>query len=133
MTTYVNLGYRLATPFNGQVTADKTGNNPGKWTVTFDPSWVNVNVPFFEVYRIVVQGAKGCQFTTFIDLAQWDSPQRGDTNVWDPQNPLPLTPGTYLYFYFSDEATDGFPPTMTIYLRYDQDIFANQKVAGGPK
>jgi hypothetical protein len=130
VTTYVTLGYRLGNTVNNQVAADSTGNNPGKWTVTFDPKTLNVTVPYFECYKIVVTGAKGSTFTTFVDLAQWDAPQRGDTNVWDPQQPIPLTPGTYLYFYWSDQATDGFPPTVTLWLRYDQDIVANLRSAG---
>jgi hypothetical protein len=133
MTTYVNLGYRLADIQNGRVAPDNQGQNPGKWTVTFDPQWVNVTVPYFEVYKIVVTGAKGSQFITYIDTAQWDAPQRGDSNVWDPQNALPMTPGTYLYFYWSDEATDGHPPTVTIWMRYDQDIMVNLKAAGGQR
>lgn len=121
MSTYVPLGSRVLTGI-----ADTTGNNPGNWTVAFDPSTINVNVPYFEVCHIVVNGAAGASFDLFIDIQQWDTNQNGFKNSWDPAVPLPLRPGNFLYFYYSDDITDNTPPTVTIWLRYDQDIIANR-------
>ena len=120
MSTYVPLGSRVLT---GK--ADQTGNNKGNWTVVFDPPSLNVNVPYFEVCHIVIMGAAGSSFSVAIDLNQWDTNQNGFLNSWDPAVPMPLRPGQYLYFYWSDPSTDGTPPTVTIWLRYDQDIKAN--------
>jgi hypothetical protein len=123
MSTYVSLGAR------GPVTgvADQTGFNTGKWTVTFDPNTINCSVPLFEVSHIVINGAAGSSFSVFIELAQWDTNQNGFANSWDPSVPMPLKPGQYLYFYWSDPSTDGQPPIVTIWLRYDQDIIVNQE------
>ena len=107
--------------------ADQTGNNKGNWTVVFDPATLNCNVPYNEVCHIVISGAAGSSFTIFIDLAQWDFVQNGFINSWDPAVPLPLKPGQFLYFYWSDPITDNNPPQVELWLRYDQDIIANQR------
>jgi hypothetical protein len=127
MTTYVPLGARPANQSQGQVTADQTGNNPGNWTVQYNPNDLNVpGVPYFEVCHIVVNGAPGSSFTLWIENYQWDAQQNGFQNSWDPSVPLPLRPGQRLFFYYSDPVTDGLPPSVTIWLRYDADIPANK-------
>src|SRR5271166_6194817 len=122
MSTYVALGPRG--PAVGQ--ADNTGTNPGNWTVVFDPVTLNCNMPLFEVCHIVVNGAPGSSFSVFIDVFQWDTNQNGFANSWDPSVPLPLRPGQYLYFYYSDPVSDNLPPKITLWLRYDQDIAVNK-------
>ena len=132
MTTYVPLGPRVATVGQGQVMTDQTGNNPGNWTVQFDADDINASgVPYFEVCHIVVNGAPGSSFTVWIENNQWDANQNGFANSWDPAVPLPLRPGQRLFFYYSDPATDGFPPNITIWLRYDADIPANRNAVLG--
>jgi hypothetical protein len=127
MSTFVSLGMRG--PVVGQ--PDDTGFNPGNWTVVFDPNAINCNVPLFEVCHIVVNGAAGATFDVYVDLAQWDTNQNGYKNSWDPAVPLPLKPGQYLYFYYSDSTSDNTPPQISIWLRYDQDILVNQKMLMG--
>lgn len=128
MSTFVPLGCRTGSVTYGQVEADP--NNPlgaGNWTITFDPNSLGVaGVPYYEVCHIVVNGAAGSLFQIFIDNNQWDTNQNGFANSWDPAVPLPLRPGNYLYFYYSDPASDGTPPSATIWLRYDVDIPANR-------
>jgi hypothetical protein len=123
VSTFVPLGAR------GPVTgiADQTGFNPGNWTVVFDPATLNFNVPYCEVCHIVVEGAAGSTFKVFLDLAQWDISQQGFQNSWDPAVPLSVKPGQYIYMYWSDPVTDATPPIVTVWLRYDQDITANQQ------
>jgi hypothetical protein len=127
VSTYVALGSR------GPVTGvpDQTGFNPGKWTVVFDPATINCNLPYFEVCHIVVNGAVGSAFTMFVDTRQWDTFQLGQSNSWDPAVPIPLNPGQYLYFYYNDSINDNTPPTVTIWLRYDQDVKANLNAVYG--
>lgn len=131
MSTYVAHGPRVASQQQGQVKADQTGFNPGNWTVVFDPATINCNLPYFEVCHIVVNGAAGSMFSIYIDTFQWDTNQNGFANSWDPSVPLPLKPGQYLYFYYSDPVSDNTPPSVTIWLRYDQDVIANQRVLLG--
>jgi hypothetical protein len=133
MTTYVPMGPRVGTVSQGQVAADP--NNPlgaGNWTVTFAPDDMNAaGVPYFEVCHIVINGAPGSSFDVFIDVFQWDTNQNGQANSWDPAVPLSLRPGQYLYFYWSDNAADNLPPSVTIWLRYDVDIPANRNALLG--
>lgn len=131
MSTYVPMGARLASKGTGQVAADNSGKNPGNWTVTFHPDDMNANVPYFEVCHIVISGAQGSSFTVWIGSQQWDTSLNGFSNSWDPSVPLPLRPGEWLYFYWSDPVTDNTPPQVTIWLRYDQDIYANQQAMLG--
>jgi hypothetical protein len=123
--SYIGLGSRVASQQNGLVAADNTGNNPGNWTVTFSPKDINVNVPYFEIHKIVIDGLIGSSFTVYIDQNLWDHVAQGWQNSWDPKNPMLLIPGRYLYFYWSDPATDGHPPTVTLWLRYDPGIPSN--------
>jgi hypothetical protein len=125
MSTYVSLGSRG--PATGIADTTSGSINNGNWTVTFDPNSINCNVPYFEISHITVAGAIGSSFTIYIDSRKWEYVQNGYINGWDPAVPLPLNPGQYVYFYWSDSATDGDPPVVTIWMRYDQDILANQR------
>lgn len=120
MTTYVPLGSRKIT--GGP---DNTDLNPGNWTVVIDPATLNVNVPYYEVAHITVNGAVGSSFSVYIDGQLWDTNQNGNQNSWDPQVALPMRPGQYIYFFWSDPVSDGIAPVVTVWLRYDQDIAAN--------
>lgn len=111
----VTLGARG--PVSG--VADTTGNNPGKWTITFDPNILNITVSQFEVYKMIVKGANNTTFDVYVDAHQWDTAIYGTKNSWDPQQPLIMRPGETLYFYYSDPTTDNTPPVATIWLRYD--------------
>jgi len=122
--TLVTLGSR------GPVTgaADTTTFNPGNWTIPFTPDIINVNVPQFEVYKMVVSGADDTTFNVYVDNFLWDVGIYGTLNSWDPQQPLILRPGASLYFAYSDPVTDGTPPVATIWLRYDTAFLSGRPV-----
>lgn len=113
--TYITLGSRG--PQIGK--ADTTGLNKGNWTIAFPPEIINVNVPQFEVYKMIVAGAANTTFNVFVDSHQWDTGIFGQQNSWDPTQPLIMRPGETLYFMYSDPVSDGTPPVCTIWLRYD--------------
>lgn len=117
--SYIDLGARSATG-----SLDTTGRNSGNWTVIFDPPTININVlPQFEMYKITVQnGAPGATFNIYRDLVLWDLSVYAPLNSWDPTNALILRPGQYLYFFYSDLASDGFQPFITCHFRYDPSI-----------
>lgn len=115
---YIPLGTRG--PVIG--TLDNSGHNPGNWTIAFTPNLLTVNVSYFEVYKMIVQGASGTTFNVFVDLMQWDTAVYGTQNSWDPMQPLLMKPGENLYFCYSDAVSDLTPPIATIWLRYDPAI-----------
>jgi len=121
--TYVGLGARTASG-----AADTTGFNAGNWTVQFTPQVVNVNVAHFECYKLIVKGAAAtATFDVYVNTNQWDTAVYAVHNSWDPTQPLLLTPGDYLYFYYSTASSDGNKPTITAWFRYDPaltDIYA---------
>ena len=43
----------------------------------------------------------------------------GVANEWDPQQPMVCRPGDYISFYYTTPATDGFQPSVTMWLRHD--------------
>lgn len=113
--SYVTLGAR------GPITGlkDTTGLNPGNWTVAFTPAILGINVPQYEIYKIIVAGAANTTFNVYIDRQLWDVGIYGTLNSWDPVQPLIVRPGQYLYFMYSDPVTDATPPVITVWLRYD--------------
>jgi hypothetical protein len=116
--TSVTLGARG--PVTG--TPDNTALNPGNWTIAFTPDILQVNVPQFEVYKMVVKGAPNTTFNVYVDSQQWDVGIYGTLNSWDPVQPLILRPGQTLYFMYSDPVTDDNPPVATVWVRYDTGI-----------
>jgi hypothetical protein len=114
--SYITLGSRG--PIIGQ--ADTTGLNPGNWTVAFTTDEINVNVPYFEVYKMVVEGAANTTFDVYVDFHQWDTAIYGTKNSWDPMQPLIMRPGESLYFLYSNPVVSGNAPVVkSIWLRYD--------------
>lgn len=126
MSTYVTLGSKVA-----KGAEDTTGLNEGNWTVTFGPAALGATVPFFEACKIVIAGAAGSTAVIQIDNRNWDYVQRADANSWEAGDPMPLTPGQTVYFFWSDPVSDDIPPEVTMWLRYDLEIPANQAAAPG--
>lgn len=115
---YRTLGSRSASG-----AADTTGQNQGNWTVQFTPKDLNVNVPEFECWKIVVKGsAATATFDVFVNSQQFDIAVYGQRNSWDPVQPMILRPGDSLFFYYSTAATDGNQPQVTVWLRYDVSL-----------
>ena len=123
--SYIELGTRRKTG-----TPDMTGNNTGNWTVSFLPEDIHSRVPYFEVYKVVISGAPGSTMNWYVDTKIWETTVAADVNAWDPAQALLMIPGRNLYFYWSNPSTDGNPPTVTIWMRYDPGIEANQAMMG---
>jgi hypothetical protein len=118
--SYITLGSRG--PQTG--TPDLTSLNPGNWTAAFTPDIINVNQSQFEIYKMIVFCAKPTlvTFDVYVDSQKWDTGVYGNRNSWDPSEPLIMRPGQTLNFLYSNPDTDGFPPVVWIWLRYDPAI-----------
>lgn len=121
---YEGLGSR-------QVTAalDETGNNTGNYTAVFDPSVLAIDVPWFELYRGVVQDAvPGAQVTVYVDKRPVSAAPLPQVAEWDPSQPVLLEPGSTIYFYFSTPL-NAIPtppaPEVTLWFRFDAAMWSN--------
>lgn len=85
----------------------------GGWTVRFDPAVIKIQDA--EVYHIAIQGPGTSQFQVWVDTTFYDNVVRGDINSWDPSQPMAITRGQTLYFYWNSTANPR--PIVTIFLR----------------
>lgn len=95
--------------------ADRT--NPlgvGFWTCAFTPAVLGWQIQS-EVYHIAVSGPAGSAFQVWLDTTFYDYIARGDINSWDPSQPMAITPGQTLYFYWN--TATGTRPTATVFGR----------------
>jgi hypothetical protein len=116
--TYAGLGYR---PVAGVL--DTTGMNTGNYTCTFDPAVINANVPYFEVYHMYITSPVLSGQNTTVQLSlnngQWDYNLIAQANAWDPAQPMIMTPGDTVFFYFNVPISFTPPPIVTCWFRYD--------------
>lgn len=116
----VPLGSRSKTAI-----ADTTGRNSGNWTVAFEPADLAIHWTIYEVYKIVVNisaSAGVVPFTVFIDNNQYEGFQSSVIATWSDPQPMPVVGGATLYFFFAEQATDGTPPTVTIWVQIDDAV-----------
>lgn len=118
----IDLGPRTAT---GK--ADTTGQNPGNYTVVFDPAAIGTTPSRYEIYKMIVSGPAGSEITSIKrDNALWDVAAVGDLNSWDPNQALPMNDGNTLFYFWSAPSSATPAPTVTIWLRFDETDPANR-------
>lgn len=123
---YVTLGSRG--PLLGG--PDTSGLNPGNWTIRADQSvWVT-QMPYFECYRMTVNGKANSTMKIYLNQKLWEVSIPGGVNSWEGIQPMLLGPSDELFFCWDNPATDGLQPSATLWLRYDDSIQANAVTAG---
>jgi hypothetical protein len=95
----------------------------------FDPSELNTNMPYVEIYKVIIHGRAGSSMNWYLEQNIWETTLQAADNAWDPQQPLTVRAGQTVFMYWSNPVTDNTPPTVTMWLRYDQDIEANERAA----
>lgn len=116
--SYVNLGSRIVI-----ATADTTGLNTGNYTNAFSPAVINVNVPYFEIYHMVVTGAITTpQATIYINNKTYGFCYPNIGSEWNPAQPILLNPSDEIDFCWNLAAGGTGAPTVSIYLRYDPTL-----------
>ncbi len=85
----------------------------GGWIVTF-PAADFPNNPAFEVYHAAVRGPGGT-FLVYQDTKFYDIGENGLINAYEPTQPMFVTKGTTIYFYWS--TATGTAPQVWLYLR----------------
>jgi hypothetical protein len=109
---------------------DSQGMNSGNWTVEIGPKETHTQMPFYEVYKAVFRGAVGSTLTWYVEQMQWET-RTAANDVWDPNQALLLRQGETMYFYWNTPHTQGPAPSVTVWMRYDPAIDANQRAVSG--
>lgn len=88
----------------------------GLWVCTFHAADLNITLPDYECYRIVISnGPPGSMFNIYLNNQLWDAVFPGDNNSWDPNNPLPLEAGDALTFNWN--LGGGTAPFVWLYFQ----------------
>jgi hypothetical protein len=120
---YVGLGSRRVIS-----AADLTGLNPGNFTAAFTPAVININVPYFEVYKMIVENVPiGFSATCVIDAKKFSFTLPNQGSEWDPAQPMQLIPANELDLLWNIPVANTTVPIVTAWFRFDQSITANQR------
>ncbi len=114
--SYVPLGSRTVS-----AALDTTGLNGGNYSNSFTPAIINVNVPYCEVYHMVVTNVPSGQATIYINNKFYGFCYPNIGSEWNPAQPILLNPSDEIDFCWTIVAS-GQAPIVTIYLRYDPAI-----------
>ena|SRR6516164_10380586 len=120
---YVGLGSRrvISAP-------DLTGLNPGNYTTAFTPATINTNVPYFEVYKMIVENVPlGFSATIVIDNKKFSFTLPNQGSEWDPAQPMLLIPSNELDFLWNIPTSNTTVPIVTAWFRFDASIAANMR------
>lgn len=103
----------------GKVTKEAKADpeNPlgaGFWTIKFEPADIGIRVAC-EVYHIAIKGPTGSSFDVYLDTTFYDAVARGDKNSWDPAQPMHVSPGDTILFYYNTSNSPA--PKATVFFR----------------
>lgn len=120
---YVGLGSRLVT-----AALDQTGLNPGNYTTAFTPAVLNIHVPYYELYKMIVQTVPlGFSATCVIDTKQFSFTLPLSGSEWDPSQPMLMIPSNELDLLWNIPVPNALIPVCTAWFRFDASISANQR------
>lgn len=86
----------------------------GGWTVSFTPDIIASPDPC-ECYHIALRGPSASYLEVWLDETFYSNVARGDKNDFDAVQPIRITPGTTMFFYWSIDGSTR--PTVSIFLR----------------
>ena len=135
MTSYVPCA---GSPISLAATADTTGLNTGNLTNAFTVNVLGTMPPVWEWYRCVIAAPTAAQqfaggtCNIYVDQHRpltTTTPAFGGTE-WDPSQPIQLRQGNELFFFWQLASSVTPVPYVTLFLRYDADLAANQSFRG---
>lgn len=135
MTTYIPCA---GSPISLAASADKTGRNTGNLTNAFTTNVLGTMPPIWEWFHAVITtSTPGGIFTPascgiYADQSRpvgFTFPAGG--SEYDPNQPIQFRQGNELYFFWNLASSTTPVPVVTLYLRYDADIPANQSFRAG--
>ena len=73
----------------------------------------------FELYKLTIDGPVGFGMSVYVDNKKWSHTSQGWQNEWDPAQPLIMTSGQVLYFFWGAPVTATPVPTVSAWFRHD--------------
>lgn len=120
---YIGLGSRRVI-----AAADQTGLNPGNFTTAFTPATTLINVPYFELYKMLVENVPlGFSATCVIDTKRFSFTLPAGGSEWDPSQPMLMIPSNELDLLWNIPTSNTTIPVVTAWFRFDASITANQR------
>jgi len=135
MTRYLPCA---GSPVSLAASADKTGVNFGNLTNAFTVNVLGTMPPIWEWYRGLVTAQTPAlnipSAPCFINInlskpASFTFPA-GSGSEFDPSQPIQLRQGDELFFFWQLASSTTPVPVVTLFLRYDADLPANQSYLG---
>jgi hypothetical protein len=118
---YIGLGSRRVVS-----STDRTGQNTGNYTAAFTPNVININVPYFELYKMIVENVPiGFSATCVIDAKKFSFTLPNQGSEWDPSQPMLLIPGNELDLLWNIPVPNASIPIVTAWFRFDNSIPRN--------
>lgn len=117
-------------------TKDTTGVNSGNYTAAFTSNVLGTMPAIWEWYHGIIDTQSGALFTPApcnirvnqLKPVSFTYPDGG--TEFDPSQPIEFRQGDELYFFFQLASTNTPAPRVTLYLRYDLSLPANQGFRG---
>jgi hypothetical protein len=120
---YVGLGSRRVV-----AALDQTGLNTGNLTSAFTPAVININVPYYEVYKMIVENVPiGFSATCVIDTKHFSFTLPNQGSEWDPAQPMLMIPSNELDLLWNIPVANPTVPIVTAWFRFDTSVTANQR------
>ena len=118
---YVGLGSRRVVS-----SLDRTGLNPGNYTAAFTPDVLVINVPYFELYKMIVENVPiGFSATCVIDNKKFSFTLPNQGSEWDPSQPMLMIPSNELDLLWNIPVPNATIPIVTAWFRFDDSIPRN--------
>jgi hypothetical protein len=107
---------------------DQTGLNQGNYTAAFTPAVLIINVPYYELYKMIVENVPlGFSATCVIDNKHFSFTLPNQGSEWDPSQPMPMIPTNELDLLWNIPVPNASIPVVTAWFRFDPSIPANQR------
>jgi hypothetical protein len=94
--------------------------NTGNWTTAFTPNILNINVAYFELYKMMVANVPvGFSASCVLNLKQFSYTTPYQGSEWDPAQPIPMNPTDELDLLWNIPVSNTTIPVTTAWFRYD--------------
>lgn len=92
--------------------------NAGKWICEFQPKDIPISEPQFQCHHVNVEGGPtGGTFRWGYNNKRWETVFPGWDTSWDPNNPLKLSNGDSVFFWWDT----GTGTAATVWLYFEKE------------